>query len=355
MKLTSDPLDASLNNLDDLTSIVAGFGLELIGFRVHRKIYCVETNMGFKCLKKSKLGAADLRFIAEALTYLEKQGFENCPRLDRSSLGEPFVDFNSELYVMSDWYLSQELDFDDIIDLSQASRFLAEFHRCAAGFVPSSPNPDRTCWLSWPAKLEERIQQLKDFRRLASQEKEVSEFSRLFLRHFASFYRQANLSLEALLKSTYPEVAQESAKVGQFCHHDYSSRNILRTGDQRLILIDFDYCLLDLRIHDLINLLVRNLKHNEWQAELGKFILSEYHRVNKLLPAELEVMHVLLGWPQEYWQVGLQYYYEKLPWPKERFLKKLRHKIDYQQERQRFLGDFPASNGIHHWKPSLLS
>lgn len=352
--MISDSNEAASLEAENLTLIVACFGLKLLGWKVHRKIYCLETDAGLKYLKKTKLQAKDIYFISEALAHLQSRGFVSVPQFERSKNGEPFVSINSELYVMSDWYASQELDFEDLTDLSQAIRFLGEFHRCAAGFHPSIPNPERTCWLTWPDKLEERLRQLKDFRRLALAEKESSEFSRLFLRHFEPFYRQANLSLEALVASAYPGIAAEAAKARYFCHHDYSNRNVLRTDEQQLVLVDFDYCLLDLRIHDLINLLVRSLKHNQWRIELGKFIISEYHTINQLTPDELDVMYILLCWPQEYWQVGLQYYYEKLPWPKERFLKKLRHKINYQRERESFLQAFPLEIGVQN-KPGFIT
>ncbi len=339
--------------LAEIAEIVAQYGRTLRKLENHRKVCLLETDAGYKYLKRTKLAPDDLRFIAEALTYLSQQGFQTVPLFDPGPAGEPFVEHGPDRYIMTDWFFSRELDFEAPEDLRLAIRYLADFHRCGAGFSPQAQAPARSVWLNWPAKLEARLRQMEDFRRLAFQEKEHSEFSRLYLRHFEPFYRQGVKSLEALLRSAYPEVSRKSYERRDFCHHDYSGRNVLQMNDGGLALVDFDYCLQDLRVHDLINLLVRNLKYHDWDPELGRFIVAEYHSGNALAPDETEVLHILLCWPQEFWQVGLQYYYEKLPWPKERFLKKLRRKVIYRHERNRFLNVFPLENGVFRWKPAL--
>jgi CotS family spore coat protein len=328
------------SNREDIQQIIAKFGLEFKTFRSYRRVWQVETNDGFKYLKKSKLNQEEIWFINEAYEHLYRRSFHNMPHFIWSITKEPFVSEAGSLYIATDWYFGAELDFNILMDLKQAARFLAEFHLKSAGFQPNHVNEQRTCWLNWPHKLEQRLEQLQEFRRLAITEKESSAFSRLYLRNFEPYYRQAVSSFHALLSSSYPVVAQTAFKDLSFCHHDYSGRNLLRTYQNRLLLIDFDYCLLDLRIHDLINLVVRNLKHNNWRYELCDFILSEYQAISKLTPEEFEVMYILLCWPQEFWQVGLQYYNEKLPWPKERFIKKLRHKINYRAARNKFLTEF---------------
>jgi CotS family spore coat protein len=339
-------IEETLNG-NGIENIIEKYGLHLKTYKPCRRVWRVETDAGYKYLKKSKLSPAEIKFIYEAQEYLYHNSFDNIPRLARSKFGEPFVSEENGLYILTDWYFGTELDFRILMDLKQASRFLAEFHLRSAGFQPSEPDQQRTCWLNWPQKFEQRLEELQDFRRLANLEKESSAFSRLYLRNFEPYYRQAELSYQALLKSPYPEVALAASQNVSFCHHDYSGRNVLRTFHNRLFLVDFDYCLRDLRIHDLINLLVRNLKHNEWRPELSSFILEEYQQISQLTPEEIEVMYVLLCWPQDFWQVGLQYYYEKLPWPKERFIKKLQHKIDYRAARNKFLAEFPARYALH--------
>ncbi len=332
-----------------LERIGAEYGLAISQITSFRSVWRVKTNDGFKYLKRSKLNPADLIFIYEALEYLTSRTFCHVPRLALTKSGRPFMTDETGIYILTDWYFSKELDFGILMDLKQATAFLAYFHLHSRGFTPAIAGHDRIGWFSWPSKLELRLQQLQEFRRQALHEKENSPFSRLYLRHFEPYYREASNSCELLLKSPYPEVALVASQDKSFCHHDYSGRNLLRTTENRLILIDFDYCLQDIRIHDIINLLVRNLKHNSWNPRIASFILQEYHQISPLTEEELRVMHVLLNWPQDFWQVGLQYYYEKLPWPRERFLKKLESKVNARFIRSKFLREFPEKNGLYRW------
>lgn len=338
--------EAALPNRDAIVNVLTQFGLKLHSFQSIRKIWRVKTDAGFKYLKKSKLNPVELEFIFEALEYLNAQSFPNVLRLALSKSGTPYAEHRGELYILTDWVFSREVDFGILMDLKQASRFLAEFHLKSQGFSPLVKLPARTAWLNWPSKMELRLKQMDHFRELAISEQNTSDFSRLYLSYFDYYRNQGAIAYQVLMGSPYPEVAATAAAQRSFCHHDFSGRNLLRAFDGRLILIDFDYSLLDLRIHDLINLIVRNLKHSDWDLELCRFILKEYHQVAPLTEEEIEVMQILLIWPHDFWQVGLQYYYEKLPWPKGRFLKKLESKIKDRLEREEFLRKFPKENGI---------
>ncbi len=334
---------------DILHKISLEYGLKIYGINSFRSIWRLKTNDGFKYLKLSKLNLLDLLFIHEILEYLTIQAFNHIPRLTLNRTGQPYITDQTGNYVLTDWYFSKELDFEILMDLKQAANFLARFHLKSRGFTPGADHAGRTCWFNWPAKLEFRLRQLQDFRRLSLAEKDDSAFSRLYLRHFEPCYREALASYQMLLNSSYPEVALIESRRKSFCHHDYSGRNLLRTYENRLILVDFDYCLSDLRIHDLVNFLTRNMKHTGWNLDIAAFILREYHRIAPLTREELEVMHILLCWPQDFWQVGLQYYYEKLPWPKERFLRKLESRINNRFARSRFLKEFPEKNGVYRF------
>ena len=333
-----------------LTKIGDAYGLKIFKVGTFRSVWRLQTDVGYKYLKRSKLLADDVIFIHEALEYLISRDFHQVPNFLIAKNGNPYYVDETGLYILTDWFFSKELDFGLLMDLKQATHLLAEFHQKSRGFIPNHPENNRTCWLDWPTKLKQRLEQLQKFQLMAMTEQNSSAFSRLYLRHFDSYYREALDSYEWLLRSPYLQVATLDSQYRSFCHHDYSGRNILRTFENRLLLVDFDYCLLDLRIHDLINLMVRNLKHTNWNPTVASFILKEYHQMAKLTQEELEVMHVLMNWPQEFWQVGLQYYYENLPWPKERFLRKLESKVNARLARGKFLKDFPERNGVFKWK-----
>jgi CotS family spore coat protein len=344
MNNSQSGLDAAV-----LDAVTQHCGLPVLSCRQHRKVWRLKTDGAPLYLKKTKLTPCELQFINAALTHLYRQGFARTPPLLTNFRGEPFIRVANDIYILTPWLNGRELDFRLFMDLKQASSFLAQFHLHSRGFTPP-PQLTRTGWPDWPSLLTSRISQLKDFCRFARAEKETITFSRLYLRYFEPFYRQAVLSLERLAAVPYREVSATARQQSGFCHHDYSGRNILRTYDNGLSLVDFDYCLQDIRIHDLINLLVRNLKHNNWRPELCRLILTTYHQEAALTVEEIRVLQVLLSWPQDFWQIGLQYYVEKQPWPPGRFLKKLEHRVRQRLEREHFLKEFPERNGVYAWK-----
>ena len=344
MKLSSNQKSIGQNSLAE---IVNQFGLRLIRSANCRKAWCCLTSAGYKYLKKFTLGVADLCFIHQVLEYLHQRSFTQAPRFRASQDGAPFVKHQQELYVMTDWCCGRELRFRQRDDLQAAIGLLAEFHRQGAGFIPQQPAPERTAWFGWLAKWQTRINQLNEYYNLAKQTQNSSAFSRMYLRPFESYYQQALSSYHLLLNSAYWDLAVTAANEHHLCHHDFSQRNLLRTPAQSLFLVDFDYCLSDLRIHDLINLMLHNLKHCQWNPSICQFILAEYHRLSPISQEETAVMSIFLNWPQDFWQLGHQYYSESLDWPQERFLKKLEHILALRQARDAFLKSFPLQNGLY--------
>jgi hypothetical protein len=47
-----------------------------------------------------------------------------------------------------------------------------------------------------------------------------------------------------------------------------------------------------------------------------------------------------MEFPQDYWQVGIQYYWEEQPWGEEFFIKKLKKINEDSEEKQEFIEDF---------------
>ena len=82
------------------------------------------------------------------------------------------------------------------------------------------------------------------------------------------------------------------------------------------------------------------MKNGKWNLNNAKDILRVYDHIYAILPEELEVMAAFIEFPQAYWQLGIQYYWEHQPWEEEFFLKKLnRIRLD-REERQEFVDQF---------------
>ena len=74
--------------------------------------------------------------------------------------------------------------------------------------------------------------------------------------------------------------------------------------------------------------------------ENALFIMDEYDDTNSIYKSDIEVMAAFMEFPQEYWQIGIQYYWEKKDWGEEFFLKKLQKIYEDSVDRQIFIEKF---------------
>ena len=87
------------------------------------------------------------------------------------------------------------------------------------------------------------------------------------------------------------------------------------------------------------------------RPEVAQKALAFYHRENPLDERELALLYPFLLWPQDFWQVGLQFFAERLPWPAERFWATLSRRTADREEREGFLAWFKKE----YWRPKKPS
>ena len=73
-----------------------------------------------------------------------------------------------------------------------------------------------------------------------------------------------------------------------------------------------------------------------------KIILKAYNEIYPLKQDEIFIMAAFMEFPQDYWQRGIQYYWENKPWDEEFFIKKVKAYEDDRQCKQEFLEKFRA-------------
>lgn len=313
-----------------------GYGIEIERYWQVRGAFRLDSDRGPLFLKRSRLTEKELRFVTAALAHLDRRGFDRTPRVIATTDGAPFLCAGGARYVLTEWRTGEECDFDNRADTQETAGLIAELHQASAGFDPP-PGCLRWQYGTWPQTFRRRLAELALFGRIAGIRAETHEFDREFLRRLAEQTAYGQEAYAWLQESRYPGLVFLARRERGFCHHDLAHHNVIREPDGRLTLVDFDYAICDLRVHDLANLLRRVLKRNGWQPGQAWEIVAAYDRRKTLLPAELELLAVLLWWPQEYWQVAFQYYFEHLPWPQERFIEALRKKSSRPESQRAFV------------------
>ena len=328
-----------MNSLSDagLAKLTAGWGLSLRAAKRVRKVWRLETNKGVYCLKRSILNSEDRLFVETALRYLWSQGFRAIVPSLPSIAGACAIEHNGGSFMLYRWVESREADFGDTADLTLAVKLLTDLHTASRGFIPYSGNPSRVRWGLWPQILNARRAQLAEFGERAAALAGKSMFCTRYAHLLPYYYAEAKRALDLLSILPYRDLCRREAGERIICHHDFSARNILIGADGGAVLVDFDYCLTDLRLHDLANFVLRLLRHDRWRPETAASVLEIYGGNRPLDHDELAVLYPFLLWPQDFWQIGLQFFQEELPWSQERFIRTLRHKTEDRAERAAFL------------------
>lgn len=318
------------------------YRLKVLKTEKTRKVFHIKTPNGDFALKPTQMSEETIEFIQLVLSELSQRGFPVEPFI-LTDEGRNFSIFEGARFLLSPWFSGREANFDRLGDLMFGAKLLARLHQDSQGLSGESVPAERRRWGSWPRIFSNRIHQLESFQELSKSGRE--NFERIYHRFAPHFLFQAEESLANLSLSPYFFITAIESSHSYLCHHDFSGRNLLvNPVDCRLL--DFDYCIADLRLHDVANLILRLLRHDEWQSGRASFALKIYHRQYPLTEEHLRVLHLFLCWPQDFWQLGLQYFIERLPWPMERFLRTLNKKIADEPARQRFLREFPKENGI---------
>lgn len=301
------------------------------------KVICKE---GVYALKIINYKFPHFIFILSSILYLQKQGFKSIPKIIKSNKGLDFIQIDNKYAYLSEWILGRVSNYSDEEDLKKVSRKLAELHLYSRGFNVNNEMEPRIAWFSWIKVFETRTREILDFQNRISQKAYLSKFDKVYLSNLDQEISRANVSVNKLKESNYYKIMREQVFKREFCHHDYANHNIIIDNNGELNVIDFDYCILDTHLHDLSSLLIRTMKGKRWGEDKVNIIMKEYEKLISVKDEEKDIIREFIRFPQAFWQIGIQAYWEQQPWKEEIFLNKLTKYLDDIKYREEFLKNF---------------
>ena len=317
--------------------IESGFGIRIMGIKPYRAGYILETNMGRKYIKACQYTKERVQFIHAAKTHLLSRSFIHIDPYCLTLSKQPFIETEDGVYTMVNLIEGRECEFDDDHDVIKATETLALLHKAGHGFMPDYSGFIPTSLGKLPVWLKKRLENIRRLRRKA--EKERNSFDYLFIEHFDDFYRTGLSSLDTLISSRYNKLVEATIREGMICHHDYSYQNILIKGDTTSV-INFDYCNIELKIYDLVNILRRRMRICNWDIQKARLLLDIYRETEPLERDELKVMKSMLQFPQKFWRVINRYYNSKRCWAQKNYTMMLEEVIREKDAHMQFMEEF---------------
>lgn len=319
------------------TELFKKFDVEIYDIYPLRSVFFVSTDKGNKILKKIDYSMEELTFIYNALEYMKKK-FNRVMNFYKNKDGEIFINFQGQVYCLIDLVDGIECDFNNPIDISIAAQGLAEMHSASEGFRYKLLNKDNS------GKLIDSFKRRKDemqfFKKIAEMHENKNEFDNNFLKYVDFYIEEIKKSIDILENSCYYRLCSEEDKK-VLCHHDLAYHNII-IKDSKAYLIDFDYAMIDLKVHDLANFILKVIKNFAFDVEKAKIILNEYMSINPIEDRELKVLYGILRFPEDIYSISRDYYGRRKNWPNEVFIDRLNKKIEKEEFRQDFLNEFKA-------------
>lgn len=329
-----------LKDLDILRILKQEYNIEAKEVEKIKGAYRIEAVDKVYCLKIVKYELPHFLFILSAIKHLNNNGFKYAPEIIKTVNGKEYIAIDGFFAYITYWLKGREISYDNPIELALAAKKLAELHKASQGFEVEDNMKPRVGWFKWIEVYRTRRGEILDFRDRIYAKKHKTMFDFYYLQLMEDALEQCDISIDNLCNSNYDIRMLEEIKLGGFCHHDYAHHNILIGDNNELNIIDFDYCIMDSHLHDLSSLLIRAMKYDRWNEERIKIILKAYNEVYPLKQDEIPIMAAFMEFPQDYWQRGIQYYWENKPWDEEFFIKKVKFYADDRECRQEFLDNF---------------
>jgi CotS family spore coat protein len=246
----------------------------------------------------------------EVKKHLYKNDFKNIDIFELSKAGLPYVEYDNEIYVVSNWIFGRECELSNPIDLKKSIRALAEFHRTMNGLNLDEKNVEVKSNLGkWPSEFQKKLAYLNRMKKEANKNK--SDFDRLYMKNCSEYIYMAEIAQTLLKESPYEKLIKNAKYKNGFCHKDFTYHNIIIGENNKTYIIDFDYSCFELRIYDIASFIMRNMRKCNWDAEVADDILNEYNKVNPLTQDEYETIKALFIFPQKIWRIVNRYYNRK--------------------------------------------
>lgn len=291
-------------------------------------------------LKVVKYDFRHFYFILNAILHLQKNNYHYVPNIIKTKNGELYIKFNKYYAFLGEWVEGHICNYDNKDELQKAVLNLANMHVKSKNFILSKEMKPRIYWFSWINIFLARKNEILDFENRIKQKANKSKFDLFYMDNIKKQLEIASRSIDGLMNSNYIDVMERHVKKLEFCHHDYANHNLIMGRNNNVFLIDFDYCILDSHLHDISSLIIRTMKNGKWNKEKFNNIIHEYSSVYPILDEELEVMKYFIMFPQDFWQIGLQKYWEQQPYEEEKYKDKITKYINDCDDKYKFLHDF---------------
>lgn len=326
---------AYLSKYDLDVKLFEKFDIKVLDLIPIRKVFLLSTNRGDKVLKRIDCTLDEFDFIVKALKYINTN-FGRVMDFEDTIDGKKYAEWKGEYYCIMNKVKGRECEFSNPVDLAISSRGIGELHKASEGFRYKNSNKN-VCG-NLLKSLSRKREEMLFFKRMVNLYENKVEFDDIFLKNIDGYIKKIDDSITFLNNTAYYKLCSEEDKI-VLCHHDLAHHNII-VNDDNAYFIDFDFSIIDLKIHDLCNFINKVTKTFSFDIDKANIILDNYCVTNTLNQNEFNVLFGMLTFPEDFYEICKDYYSKRKDWDEQIFVSRLKKKINFEDDRQEFLQEF---------------
>lgn len=320
-------------------NIFKEFDVNVKQYYKFRATYICDTDKGLKAIRKSECTPEQVTLQHKIKEHLVYNGFIYVDRLHVSKRKIPYVIHNNQLYVMTDWYNGQEVDFHNIQDINKAIRLLASFHMAGERFDYPSINPSflkiKNLGIAYRKRYSETIKLRKKIRNTSS----MTDFELLYIKNVPIYKELQEMAIELIHPTNYEKLVDKAQRKRTIVHGKYTYHNLLNINPEDIVITGFERSTYNVQLTDLANVIRHIMGKNSWDIKILSTCLKEYSNIKPLTANEWEIMKGMIIFPEKFASLCNQYYHSKRRWNYNMFQRKLTNMIEYQENQKQCVSE----------------
>ncbi len=311
--------------------------INLLGVRINdviplRKVFVLFTDQGKKVVKITESSRERIDFIDKVLKIIEKE-YPRVLKYTRNINDKIITLWKDKQYVLLDMVEGREATFTNPVEVELCTKAMAKMHIASSNITQglSEEEIKNNSGKNLIKKMEEEYFILLKLQELVNKYKYKNEFDNLFLKNVDNAKRDLIKTIEEIKNSKYESMINNRENI-VLCHNDLAHHNFIIDGE-KVNIIDFDYCAIDMRILDIYGYTMKVIKNLAYNKEIIELIIKSYNEVNKLEEEEIEILRKLINYPRDFISISTDYYFKQKMWDEEVFLSRLKNKLEIDKFR----------------------
>lgn len=344
------------------------YSLKIYNIYRARGAFLLETDCGlkiFKCFEGSRNRAL---FEHKVKEHLFQNGFHNTD-LFVKTIDDDIISEDSlgNQYIMKNWFWGEECNLKELSQIEASSTNLAKLHCILKDVDFTKEQLEYNISDDLTETFDRRNRELKRVKAYIRDKRQKNEFEISYLNYYEPFYKQGLLAAERLEKSLYPSLLAESVRQQRVCHGNYTYHNIIMlknkteaisrayvppgwinkqavsvtdlsgSSSSTIAITNFEKVYIGLQISDLYQFVRKVMEKNDWDILYGSNMIEAYDKVKPISKAELNILYLLLLYPEKFWKITNFYYNGKKSWISGRNIQKLNSIGEQNPKKEMFL------------------